>query len=68
MLSRITKASSSSLTSAARTAFVVSRRGLVQPSGADRASVVDVPASYKGENHFTPRSGKYFSTGEDIMQ
>ncbi|KAF9013949.1 cysteine desulfurase NFS1 [Cyathus striatus] len=32
------------------------RRGLVQPSGADRASVVDVPSTYKDENHFSPRA------------
>lgn len=33
------------------------RRGLVQPSGADRASVVDLPSTYQDESHFTPRSG-----------
>ncbi|KAJ7578438.1 pyridoxal phosphate-dependent transferase [Mycena floridula] len=32
------------------------RRGLVQPSGAERASVVDLPATYQTETHFTPRS------------
>ncbi|KAL0946807.1 hypothetical protein HGRIS_012978 [Hohenbuehelia grisea] len=32
------------------------RRGFVQPSGADRASVMDVPSTYQGEAHFTPRS------------
>ncbi|KAJ7024315.1 pyridoxal phosphate-dependent transferase [Mycena alexandri] len=32
------------------------RRGLVQPSGADRASVVDLPSTYQDESHFTPRS------------
>ncbi|KAJ7286298.1 pyridoxal phosphate-dependent transferase [Mycena rebaudengoi] len=32
------------------------RRGLVQPSSADRASVVDLPATYHDESHFTPRS------------
>ncbi|KAJ4475695.1 cysteine desulfurase NFS1 [Lentinula aciculospora] len=32
------------------------RRGIVQPSGAERASVVDLPATYKDESHFTPRS------------
>jgi len=33
------------------------RRSFVQPSGADRASVVDVPSTYKDEGHFTPRAG-----------
>jgi len=28
----------------------------VQPSAADRASVVDVPSTYKDESHFTPRT------------
>ncbi|KAJ7311523.1 cysteine desulfurase NFS1 [Mycena albidolilacea] len=32
------------------------RRGLVQPTGADRASVVDLPSTYQDESHFTPRS------------
>ncbi|KAL1709646.1 cysteine desulfurase NFS1 [Schizophyllum commune] len=32
------------------------RRGIVQPSGAERASVVDLPATYKDETHFTPQS------------
>lgn len=36
---------------------VAPRRGLVQPSNADRASVVDLPATYQDEAHFTPRSG-----------
>ncbi|KAF8201784.1 pyridoxal phosphate-dependent transferase [Pholiota molesta] len=31
------------------------RRAFVQPSGADRASVVDVPATYQDDHHFTPR-------------
>ncbi|KAF7322377.1 tRNA splicing protein [Mycena chlorophos] len=33
-----------------------SRRSLVQPSGPDRASVVDLPATYTDESHFTPRA------------
>ncbi|KAJ7074093.1 cysteine desulfurase NFS1 [Mycena amicta] len=33
-----------------------SRRSLVQPSGPDRASVVDLPATYHDESHFTPRA------------
>jgi len=35
---------------------VVASRGFVQPSGADRASVVDVPSTYQDEGHFSPRS------------
>ncbi|KAF7337956.1 tRNA splicing protein [Mycena venus] len=37
-------------------ALAGARRGLVQPSGADRASVVDLPSTYQDESHFTPRS------------
>jgi len=33
-----------------------SRRGFVQPSGADRASVVDLPSTYQHDGHFAPRS------------
>src|ERR1700735_4279244 len=32
-------------------------RNFVQPSGADRASVVDVPSNYQDDNHFAPRQG-----------
>ncbi|KAI0053910.1 cysteine desulfurase NFS1 [Auriscalpium vulgare] len=35
--------------------IVASQRSYVQPSGADRASVVDIPATYHDDNHFTPR-------------
>jgi len=45
---RALKASASTPTAAAR--------GFVQPSGADRASVVDVPSTYQDESHFSPRS------------
>ncbi|KAF7332301.1 tRNA splicing protein [Mycena kentingensis (nom. inval.)] len=42
-------------------------RGLVQPSGPDRASVVDLPATYTDESHFAPRGNmlgfKLDSTG-----
>ena len=38
-------------------AWYPARRSFVQPSGADRASVVDVPSTYKDEGHFTPRAG-----------
>jgi hypothetical protein len=33
------------------------RRAYVQPSGADRASVVVVPSAYQDESHFAPRAG-----------
>ncbi|GBE81692.1 cysteine desulfurase NFS1 [Sparassis latifolia] len=60
MLSRVsTKAtravSRAALGAASRLAVArEARRTLVQPSGADRASVVDVPSTY--EDHFTPRA------------
>jgi len=31
----------------------------VQPSGADRASVLDLPANYQDESLFTPRPGMF---------
>ena len=33
------------------------RRTFVQPSSADRARIVDIPATYQDDGHFTPRSG-----------
>ncbi|KAF5373678.1 hypothetical protein D9758_000873 [Tetrapyrgos nigripes] len=59
MLSRLSrsvaqKAGSKQL--AAASTSVGARRTIVQPSGAERASVVDLPATYKDESHFTPRS------------
>jgi len=38
------------------------RRTLVQPSGADRASVVDVPSTYQDDNLFSPRPGGSIQT------
>jgi hypothetical protein len=40
------------------TLALVSRRTYVQPSGADRASVVDVPSAFQDESHFAPRTGE----------
>ncbi|TFY71878.1 hypothetical protein EVG20_g1131 [Dentipellis fragilis] len=40
----------------ASASVVEARRSYVQPSGADRASVVDLPSTYQDEGHFTPRS------------
>jgi len=55
MLSRIPQSTAANLTRRSlRCAIVGAQRGLVQPSGADRARIVDVPPSYK-EGHFTPR-------------
>lgn len=62
MLSRVSSAIArqSALRAAARrTAAIETKRTFVQPSGADRASVVDVPATYQEDAYFTPRSGKY---------
>ena len=39
------------------------RRTLVQPSGADRASVVDVPSTYQDDNLFSPRPGGHIHIG-----
>ena len=41
---------------------VKNRRAFVQPSGADRASLVDVPSTYQDESHFTPRPGNRCQT------
>ena len=37
--------------------FPAAKRTYVQPSGADRASVVDIPSAYQDESHFAPRAG-----------
>lgn len=59
MLSRLTQTAVRRTTARASVSALVGRRGLVQPSGADRASVVDVPSTYQDEGHFSPRSGVY---------
>ena len=41
----------------AKLAYIEARRAFVQPSGADRASVVDVPQAYQEDGVFTPRAG-----------
>ncbi|OCH92103.1 cysteine desulfurase NFS1 [Obba rivulosa] len=44
-------------TAVSRLAAKQARRAFVQPSGADRASVVDVPSTYQEDGHlFTPRA------------
>ncbi|KAH9483958.1 Cysteine desulfurase, mitochondrial [Psilocybe cubensis] len=40
---------------ASKVSTISSCRTFVQPSGADRASVVDVPSTYQDDNHFAPR-------------
>lgn len=61
MLSKISRGSlrraAASSSSSLKTAAVshLQRRTLIQPSAADRASVMDVPPSYQ-DDHFTPRS------------
>lgn len=56
MLSRVSGITTANvvLRNSVRRAIVGVQRGLVQPSGADRASVVDVPPSYK-DGHLRPR-------------
>ncbi|KAJ6502083.1 cysteine desulfurase NFS1 [Mycena sanguinolenta] len=58
MLSRISRTAvcRAAAKTNAKALVVGARRGLVQPSGADRASVVDLPSTYQDESHFTPRS------------
>jgi cysteine desulfurase len=36
---------------------LAAKRTYVQPSGADRASIVDIPSTYQDESHFAPRAG-----------
>ncbi|KAG6862061.1 hypothetical protein C0995_007191 [Termitomyces sp. Mi166 len=57
MLSRLSQKAVRSASVRAAVSAACSRRGLVQPSGADRASVVDVPSSYEG--HIAPRAGVF---------
>ncbi|KAH9951859.1 cysteine desulfurase NFS1 [Amylocystis lapponica] len=61
MLSRVSSKATRSVSSAAlrpsrALAAKEFRRTLVQPSGADRASVVEVPSTYEDDGHFTPRA------------
>jgi cysteine desulfurase len=45
--------------------LVNARRTYVKPSGADRASIVDIPSAYQEESHFAPRAGNHFSSCTD---
>jgi cysteine desulfurase len=45
--------------------LVNASRTYVKPSGADRASVVDIPSAYQDESHFAPRAGSRFSSLAD---
>ncbi|PIL24271.1 hypothetical protein GSI_14024 [Ganoderma sinense ZZ0214-1] len=61
MLSRLSTKSGKALcrsalrSSVPRVAVKDARRSFVQPSGADRASVVDVPSAYQEDTAFSPR-------------
>ncbi|KAI0647369.1 cysteine desulfurase NFS1 [Trametes meyenii] len=61
MFSRVSTRSGKALSRSAlrsavgRVAVKDARRAFVQPSGADRASVVDVPSSYQEDTAFAPR-------------
>ncbi len=48
-----------------RTAAVQLKRAYVQPSGADRASVVEVPSAYQEDAFLSPRSGTTFRMFDD---
>ncbi|EIN07097.1 cysteine desulfurase NFS1 [Punctularia strigosozonata HHB-11173 SS5] len=54
-VSRSTFGRTSIRTAARRAAAKEARRSFVQPSNADRASVVDVPSIYQDDNLFSPR-------------
>lgn len=47
--------------SASRVATAQAKRTFVQPSQADRASVVDVPSTYQEDAFFAPRAGMLVS-------
>ena len=70
MLSRVSTKSGKALCRSAlrsavsRVATKDARRAFVQPSGADRASVVDVPSSYQEDTAFAPRVGEEASHGQ----
>ena len=67
MLARLSTRSGRALSRAALRSSVSrvvtrdARRTFVQPSGADRASVVDVPSSYQEDTAFSPRVGELTS-------
>lgn len=57
MLSRLgTGSAASALLKRSARLAIVARRTFVQPSGSERANVVDVPPSFKNVGHFTPRA------------
>lgn len=60
MLARLTRTAARKTATKYVAAGYQARRSFVQPSGADRASVVDVPSTYKDESHFTPRAGAVY--------
>lgn len=60
MLSRVSSSVRRSVLrpSSSRLVAAAASRNYVQPSGADRASVVDVPSSYQDDAFFAPRQGE----------
>jgi cysteine desulfurase len=68
MLAQITRRTGSRSICAAVVRAGTSRgtRQYVQPSGADRASVMDVPSALK-DDMFTPRPGQYISLGTLLL-
>jgi len=68
MLSRISQNTIRRSTAKAVSSSLCGRRGLVQPSGADRANVVDVPPTYQGGDHFSPRADMFGFKLEKLRQ
>ncbi|KIM86182.1 hypothetical protein PILCRDRAFT_4722 [Piloderma croceum F 1598] len=58
MLSRLSRnaVQSAAIKNSATRCVAGTSRLFVQPSGADRASIVDVPSSYPDDNHFAPQA------------
>lgn len=61
MLSTISR-NTARRTIVATVSYVKNRRAFVQPSGADRASLIDIPSTYQDEGHFSPRPGNRYQT------
>ena len=59
MLTRVSRSvtSRAALKRSTRSLTAGAIRNYVQPSGADRANVVDIPANFQDDGHFAPRPG-----------
>ena len=74
MLSRLSTKSGRALSRAALRASLArstpkdARRAFVQPSGADRASVVEVPSAYQEDTAFSPRVGQCSCLGPCVKK